>query len=189
MEFSFLVSEMRAGIENRLEGRDPMIARLALGEAYAAQITNSFFAICEREADLDEEEKQVGICLKNEVHAVIKERNDIAHGDWSIDWWDASAARLRRTKPGRRSGAWIEKVRPAAELDALTDEMEILTEKVIEFAWLCFGIHPLTRFKEMDVRVRDIYRFQKHKGALRKGRYAEVRIWDDGDERDGRPTR
>jgi hypothetical protein len=171
---------MRAGIENRLTKSDPMIARLALGEAYAAQIANAFFAICEQEADLDKEEKQVGVYLKNEVHAVIKERNDIAHGDWSVHWWDSSAASLRRTKPGRRSGAWVEKVRPAHELEALTDEMEILAERVIEFAWLCFGIHPLMRFKGMDVRVRDIYRFQKHKGALRKGRYADTSAFDEG---------
>jgi len=177
VEFSYLVSEMRAGIENRLEGGDPMIARLALGEAYAAQIANSFFAICEREAELDAQEKQVGVSLKNEVHATIKERNDIAHGDWDVSRWDVAS--LRRTKPGRQKGDWVEKIRPTSELDALSDEMEILSEKVIEYAWLCFGIHPLTRFKGMDVRVRDIYRFQKHKGALRKGRYADVPFWDD----------
>ncbi|HET8813869.1 MAG TPA: hypothetical protein VFM51_02810 [Solirubrobacterales bacterium] len=92
---------MRAGIEDRLRGEDPMIARLALGEAYAGQIASAFFAICEREAaDLDEEEAQFAICLKNEVEAAITERNNIAHGDWSLNWQDMSAARLRRTKPG-----------------------------------------------------------------------------------------
>lgn len=180
--FSYLVAEMRAGIEDRLAGDDPMLPRLALGEAGAAQIMRAFFAICEREADQDKEERDVAICLKNEVQATIKERNDIAHGDWSIPWWKKSEAWLQRTKPGRRGGGWVNKIRPVAELDALSDEMEELAERVIEFAWLCFGIHPLTRFYGMDLRVRDIYLFQKGEGILRKGRYADAKWWPGENE-------
>ncbi|HET8813868.1 MAG TPA: hypothetical protein VFM51_02805 [Solirubrobacterales bacterium] len=73
-------------------------------------------------------------------------------------------------------------MRSADELEAVTDEMEILTEKVIEFGWLCFGHHPLTRHKGMNVRVRDIFRFQKRKGVLRKGRYANVLPWDEEED-------
>jgi len=181
--FSRLVAEMRGGIEEQLRGDDRSVVALAMGEAYAAQITNAFFAICEHEADFDEEEAQVGVCLKNEVNAAIKERNDIAHGDWSIRWPDVSAARLRRTKPGRRAGAEINSVLSADELEAASDAIEILTEKVAEFGWLCFGLHPLARRGGLDMRVRDIFRFQKHKGVLRKGRYASKRPGDLNEEK------
>jgi hypothetical protein len=180
--FSRLVAEMRAGIEDRLKGEDPMIARLAMGEASAAQIANAFFAICKREADLDEEEEAVATRLASKVHDAFKERNNIAHGDWSLDWGDVSAARLIRTKPNRREGDWVERVRPADELEAVSDELEILTGQVMEFGWLCFGHHPLTRHKGMDVRIRDIFRFQKRKGVLRTGRYANTLPWEDEEE-------
>lgn len=169
--FSYLVAEMRAGIESRFD-TDFEIAQLALGEAFASQITNAFFAICEHSVELDDEERQVAIRLKNEVNDAIKERNDIAHGDWHVNSWRKPGPHMVRTKPGRKAGAAVEKARPVEELDELSDALEDLAETVIEFALLCFGIHPHADAVEGEVRVRDVYRFQKSKGVLRTGRYA-----------------
>jgi hypothetical protein len=169
--FSYLVAEMRAGIESRFDS-DSEIAQLALGEAFASQITNAFFAICEYSVELDDEERQVAIRLKKEVNDAIKERNDIAHGDWHINSWRKPEPHMVRTKPGRRTGAAVEWARPVEELDELSDALEDLAETVIEFALLCFDIHPHADSVEGEIRVRDIFRFQKSKGVLRTGRYA-----------------
>lgn len=181
VEFSDLISGMREGIEYRLEAGDPMVARLALGEATASQIANAFFAICEHLADFDDEEKQVAIRLKKEVNDAIKDRNDFAHGDWLLAQGERGqelpGPTLRRTKPGRKAGEWLEQVRSFEELDALSDEVFTLSQFIEEFAWLCMGIHPLAERLEKEVRVRDIFRFSKHR-VLRKGRYAAEPWWD-----------
>jgi hypothetical protein len=183
--FSMLIKDMREGIEhalgNEMPESDPMVPRLALGEAYAAQIANAYFSICERVTELDDEEQQVAIRLKNEVTDTIKNRNDFAHGDWDLGVSTSfDDPRLVRTKPGRRTGVWVEKVYPVDEIDALAENIALLDGNVVEFGWLCLGIHPLTRWKEMDVRVRDIFRFQKHR-VLRTGRYADF-PWFEEDE-------
>ena len=100
VEFSMLISDMREGIELALgsEENDPMIAKLALGEAFASQITNSFFAICERKTELDDEEKQVAIRLKKEVGDAIKDRNDFAHGDREVGSSAFDDPRLRQRR-------------------------------------------------------------------------------------------
>lgn len=123
--FSYLVSEMRAGIESRFDS-DLEIAQLALGEAFASQITNAFFAICEHSVELDDEEQQVAIRLKKEVNDAIKERNDIAHGDWHVNSWRKPEPHMVRTKPGRKAGAAVEKTRPVEELEELSDTLEAL---------------------------------------------------------------
>jgi hypothetical protein len=175
--FSYLGSEMRAGIESRFDS-DSEIAQLALGEAFASQITNAFFAICEYSVELDDEEQRVAVRLKKEVNDAIKERNDIAHGDWHINSWRKPEPHMVRTKPGRRAGAAVEKARPVEELEELSDALEELAETVIEFALLCFGIHPHADKIEGEVRVRDVYRFRNHR-VVREGRYAASDPWDD----------
>lgn len=182
--FSMLISDMREGVElalgNDRPGTDPMAARLAMGEAFASQIANAYFAICEHSTELDDEEMQVAIRLKKEVVDTVKVRNDFAHGDWNRGSSRFDDPRLRRTKPGRRAGALVERVYPVDFIDALAEEMSDLDGDVVEFGWLCLGIHPLTRFKGMEVRVRDIFRFQKHR-VLRTGRYKDKLWWDDED--------
>ena len=179
-EFSRLISGMRDAIEWRLVGKDRTLAQLALGEATASQITNAFFAICEHLADLDDEERQVSIRLKKEAVDAIKERNDFAHGDWLLARGEGGeelrGPTLIRTKPGRKQGPRSEQVRPVEELDALSDDLEVLTEFIDEFAYLCFGIHPLAIRWGQEVRIRDIVRFRKHE-VLRVGRYADETIY------------
>jgi len=176
---------MRQAIEYVLRGDDDddrMNARLAMGAAMAEQITNAFFAICERMAELDDEETQVARRLKKEVKDAITDRNDFAHGDWTTLWPDQGPT-LRRMKPGRRAGAWVERVHRVEEIDAMAEAVEELADTVTEFAMLCLGLHPLEERTGMAVRVRDIYRFRKHK-VLRIGRYAEMPWYYEEEEPD-----
>lgn len=184
--FSYLVSQMRGAVEYVLAGEgDRMNASLAMGALYAEQITNAFFAICERLAEFDDEERGVATRLKKEVKDAIADRNDFAHGDWFLRWPDQGPS-LMRTKPGRRDGAWIDRIRPIEEIDAMAEELDDLTETIYEFALLCFGIHPLQERGGRAVRVRDIYRLRKHK-VLRIGRYADLN-WYEEEDVDEEPT-
>ncbi len=92
VEFSRLVFNMRFAMERRLANEDPTVPALALGELFAGQIADSFFAICQHVGDLDEAETKVAICLKNDVRDEIKRRNDFAHGDWWIGLGPARTA-------------------------------------------------------------------------------------------------
>lgn len=180
--FAYLVSQMREGVEFVLsdDKRDStrIDARLAMGAAFAEQITNAFFAICERHAELDDEERQVAVRLRTEVMDAIAERNDIAHGDWSV-LWPNHGPTLSRTKPGRRAGAFVEQVRTAEEIDAKARSVEELADTITEFAMLCLGIHPLEE-SGTAVRIRDIYRF-RNRSVVRIGRYADLLWYDDED--------
>jgi hypothetical protein len=183
--FARLVSEIREGVEYALsdDSRDDkrQDARLAMGAAFAEQITNAFFAICERHAEFDTEERQVATRFKTHVTEAIADRNDFAHGDWS-QFWD-SGPTLKRTKPGRRAGPWVERERPVEEIDAMAERLETLAEMLNEFALICFGLHPIEERTGTAVRVRDIYRFRKRE-ILRIGRYAEL-PWYEWEEEDG----
>ncbi len=151
-----------------------MIAKLAIGQAFADPLTDSFFAICQRLADFDEEEQGVATRLKTEVKRAIADRNDFAHGDWELEFEDPM---LARTKPSRKAGPWIARVRPVSEMDAMSDALMDLCMKLNEFAWLCEGRHPVAN-EGTSARVRDFYRLRKGQ-VLRIGRYADDwPLWD-----------
>lgn len=175
--FSYLVYGMRREIETRLED-EPKLSSLALGEATASQIANAFFAICEDVADLDDEETQVAIRLKNEVNDAIRERNDFAHGDWFHQTGPEGVRgfRLQRTKPGRKAGPFVSEMRLPDDLEKVATDLEELTDYVAEFGQLCLSNHVLTWYWERDVRVRDIFRF-RNRQVLRIGRYADRSKW------------
>jgi len=175
---------MREVIEYVLSGENPeadrMNARLAMGAAFADQITNAFFAICERQAELDDEEAQVAIRLKKEVKDAIADRNDFAHGDWS-SLSPAQGPTLSRMKPGRRAGAFVEQIRTVEEIDSMAWSVEQLADTVTEFGEACLGVHQIELWTGTSVRVRDIFRFRKHQ-VLRIGRYADVEPWNEDEE-------
>lgn len=180
--FSSLVSQMREAVEYAVAGDSDdrrKNASLAMGAAFAEPITISFFAICERQADPDDEEQGVMRRLRSEVTKAIADRNDFAHGDWGLRWPD-QGPNLQRIKPGRRDGAWIDRIRPVEEIDAMADALEELTDMIYEIALLCLGIHPLQERGGRAVRIRDIYRFRKHK-VLRIGRYADLPWFEEED--------
>jgi hypothetical protein len=181
--FAYLVSEMREAIEYALSKHDldgdRMDARLAMGAAFAEPITNAFFAICERYAELDDEERQVAVRLKKEVKDAIADRNDFAHGDWSV-LWPNQGPTLSRIKPGRRAGPEVKQERSVEEIDAMAKSVEDLAGITNEFALICFGLHPVEERTGTAIRVRDIFRFRKHQ-ILRIGRYADL-PWSEYEE-------
>jgi hypothetical protein len=73
------------------EGPGIHLAELAIGEAPAQQIANSFFAVCSTVARFDHDDDLiVARRIRQAVNDVITRRNDIAHGDWWI--WAAYGA-------------------------------------------------------------------------------------------------
>jgi hypothetical protein len=182
--FSHLIAEMRISIESQFVTweAEPERIELVLGEAPADQITNAFFAVCEHTVNLDDEERKVATHLKTEVRNAIRDRNDVAHGDWATDF-DSGHPVILRTKPGRRAGPRVHKVRSIQQLNAMADALAKLTDTVREFAWLTLGGHPLeepigaNRKEDPDygeaseIRVREIFRF-RNRGIVRKGRRA-----------------
>ena len=179
VEFSRLIAEMRISLEGHFFYDDPDPIKLVLGGAPADQITNAFFAVCEHSVNLDDEERQVAVRLKKEVRDAIRERNDVAHGDWVSDF-ESGHPVILRTKPGRKAGPWVRKVRTIQQLDDMVDAVAKLADTVREFAWLTLGGHPLeeptgAKRKEdpdygeaSEIRVREIFRFQNHR-IVRKG--------------------
>jgi hypothetical protein len=106
--FSHLVFAMRSCIENRLMGgrNSYHLVQLAIGEATAAPLANSFFGMCSDQAMLDhEDDRKIARILKTNVFDEINRRNDIAHGDWWPGVVEGSPVlsnpTLVRLKPGR----------------------------------------------------------------------------------------
>jgi hypothetical protein len=163
--FSHLVFAMRSSIENRLMGGENgyHLVQLALGEAAAAQLANSFFGMCSEEAMLEhDEDRKIARMVKTNVFEEINRRNDIAHGDWWPGVVEGSPVlrdpTLVRLKPGRgnfpKRRPWTgrpedhfdDEVRPGArtvhhysiaDLDALSDCVLDLARVTAEFGALC----------------------------------------------------
>jgi hypothetical protein len=158
VEFSRLVFHMRYGVERRLTaGGDPTVASLALGEVFANQITETFFATCEHVADLNDAERRVGVRLRKEVRDEISRRNDFAHGDWSVG---AAAFKeeptLSRVKPGRKDGSRQQKQLPPADIDAISDSLFALRQKVAEYGAACLGTYFIDLRNGDPVQVRHV---------------------------------
>jgi hypothetical protein len=166
VEFSRLIFHMRFSIERCLAGeRDIVPVRLTLGEAFAGQINDSFFAVCNYLADLDDEEARVSRCLKSGVQDEIKRRNDMAHGDWWIGFGakeDGAMADpvLWRTKPGRKQQDNFSMEFPVAQIDAHSDSLYTLRQHVAEFGDLCLETWPLSHKYTEPVRIRDVFRVE-----------------------------
>lgn len=170
VEFSRLMFHMRFGIERRLNrGGDVGVASLALGQITADQLAPAFFAVCEKVAELDDEERRVGIRLRKEVRDEIKRRNDFAHGDWNLNLPEGDGTPvLHRTKPGRKSGASLRMALPVAEIDAACGDLHALRQKVAEYGAACLGTYPVDLKGGEKVRVRNVLRMKGH-GVERRG--------------------
>lgn len=163
VEFSRLIAFMRVGMERHLAvDGDRMAPALALGAASADQITNSFFSICEYVGEFNAEEKKVAGRLRKETLDEIKRRNDFAHGDWLVEGIETELEHpvLSRVKPGRRSGPVEKKELPVAEIDAASDEVYALRQKVAEFSAICFDTHPFALGKDGRFQVRHAFRME-----------------------------
>jgi hypothetical protein len=147
VEFSRLMVYLRSGLERYLAvGKDQMAPSLVLGASAAEQITNACFSVCEHAVNLNEEELKVARRLRKEVLDEIKRRNDFAHGDWLLEGLLAMHKHpiLSRVKPGRRSGSIEKRQLPIAEIDAASDELYALRQKVAEFCSVCLSPYPFS---------------------------------------------
>jgi hypothetical protein len=175
VEFSRLIFHMRFAVERCLAGeKDIVIARLALGEAAANQVNDSFFAICSYMADLDDDEVRVSRHLKKQVREEIKRRNDFAHGDWWIGFGakeDGAMANptLWRTKPGRQRQDVFSREIPVPEIDSYSNGLYVLRQQVAEFGDLCLETWPLAHKYNEPVRVRHVFRVDQAKEIVRDG--------------------
>lgn len=176
--FSQLIAFMRQTMASRLmkPGDGIHLAELAIGEAGANQMTDSFFAMCASMTDptsnLDADEKAVARQLRKEVLDEIQLRNDIAHGDWWV-WGDmdttaAFPTSLIRLKPGRAKAPRTITSFSASDLEAATARLTHLSQHVGEFGQIALGVYPFAR----NVRVRDIF-VVRGKQVLRQGPKAE----------------
>jgi len=163
VEFSRLIAWQRLEIEKYLaKDGNLMVPALALGAVPAEQITQSFFAVCEYLAELDEDEKKVARKLRVEVLEEIKRRNDFAHGDWLLGtvFEDFPEPVLSRVKPGRKKGAIQRQSLPIPKIEAAADEVYVLRQKVAEFGAICFGTFPVALGQDGSFRVRHAFKVE-----------------------------
>ena len=184
-----LIAFMRGTMCERLmkPGDGINMAELALGEANAYQITNSFFAMCESAQPwFDEDEAKIARRLRALVIDAIGRRNDIAHGDWWIQErgeHDVLAIRpptLIRVKPARSPGPErpgprsVEQV-TSSDLDAEAAALDALRGDVTEFGRLALQL-PAVQRVTIHPRVRDIFVLKgsgKQARVVREGPKAE----------------
>jgi hypothetical protein len=116
--FSHLVYAMRSCIENRLTGgpNGYHLVRLAIGEATASPLADSFFGMCSELARLeDDEDRKIAKTLKTNVSDEIKRRNDIAHGDWWPGIVEGSPKDRPALSPAARTQGQLHRERPAPD--------------------------------------------------------------------------
>ena len=171
--FAQLVYAMRSAIEDRLRGgrNGYHLVQLAIGEANAYQLANSFFGMCSEEAKLeDKDDRKIASTLKGNVETEITRRNDIVHGDWWV-WAPEGSQKLPhptlvRLKPGRgnfperRPWRGLEaelaaprRVKAARTVESYTiDRLDELSASVLELAQLTgeFGRRCMSEPKPGD---------------------------------------
>lgn len=174
VEFSRLIHHMRTVVVRRLSPPDhPLLAELALGQSFASNISDGFFAICRELGELDTDEAQIAHILQRDVIDEIKWRNDLAHGDWEVGLVRGSALRLGpdggivdpeplpprlyRVKPQKKTGHSERKTMTVQELDARSDALWELAQHTAELGAICLSDVTLFLYEE-PVRVNDIFR-------------------------------
>ena len=191
VQFSRLVKHMRLGAvayfsDGSTERQTEL--ELLLGEAPAQTIANAFFGLCQYVGNLDADEQRVASVLSKAVRTAIDERNRIAHGDWYVGRWMfddeagptyISEPLLRRILPA--SGSPItSRLRSPEQLDALSNDLGELLDRVAEFGELALGTFPLGGFRVRDVlTVEDPPKKKQGVSArvVRNGPKADEKLW------------
>jgi len=164
--FSQLIYQMRALIGDSLTS-DAKAAELALGQATAIQIADSFFGTCRYRGELDRAEVNIANQLQTEVGEKVTERNKIMHGDWAVGGapWGArkvlERARLIRTYPNRRDGDFTEvESYEISDLDKISDRLIALRTLVNDFGRGALGLRMFRSdaewSKDGEYRVSDV---------------------------------
>jgi hypothetical protein len=147
VKFSELVRMMRS-IASEYVATDAAVdtdlVSMLLGEAAAQQIANAFFGLCRTVGGLEEDEEAVSRVLRKRVDDSIRTRNDIAHGDWQVaETSYGLPPRLLRIVPMRGEGPFRTQELSAADVDALSDELEALTGLIQDFGRLALKLKVL----------------------------------------------
>jgi hypothetical protein len=144
--FSQLIYQMRIIIVYGMT-TDAKLGELALGQATAQQIADSFFGICRYRGNLDSVEANIANQLQTEVGQKVTERNKIAHGEWWVGGALGGArrtlelARLVRVYPNRREGDFEQVDQySAADLDKISDRLIELRTFVSDFGRGALGM-------------------------------------------------
>lgn len=158
VQFSLLVFAMRRIWSGYLAKEDEQsrdLLEVSFGSLGASAIADSFFAVCQAVADLDEDEQAICSKLRKGVSEEIGERNNLLHGDWLIGFWTSDTGpiqRLVRMKASRQTTPVDERTVNPDELNEIATRVERLAGVVWQFGLAC------TQLGESGTRVRDAIR-------------------------------
>ena len=174
--FAEMVREMRTTMGYYIAGGTRwVLVDMALGEAAAQQVSSSYFSLCRDAGDFTKPEEAVAQALSNAVSKTVRQRNDIAHGDWTVGALVMDAERdmltmdpqLIRPTPREKKPYKIEVLKPE-EIDARTDRLLALLSMVDEFGRLALKL-PVYRHADDgssivstgEFRVGDVFGIEK----------------------------
>lgn len=191
--FAEMVREMRVIVGLYIAGGTRWIlVDMAFGEATAQPVSAAFFSLCRDAGEFTKTEEDVADALSKGVGKTIRERNDIAHGDWTIGAItfdehrnpETVTPRLLRATPRAKKPYKVEPLKPS-EIDARTDRLLELLNMVDEFGRLALGL-PVFRLmadggskvSTGEFRVGDVLGIKKRSGkkdplAVRTGPRAD----------------
>jgi hypothetical protein len=121
------------------------LLELAFGDIGAYAIAEAFFSMCKTVSDLDAGEEAIWSQLRKEVNAEISERNNIAHGDWLMGFWQSDSgqpvpAQLVRIKASSQTKPFEWRSMTSDELGKITARVERLANVVWQFGLACTGL-------------------------------------------------
>jgi hypothetical protein len=177
--FAEMVREMRSAIGLYIAGGERWIlVDMALGEATAQPVSAAFFSLCRDAGEFTKAEEEVADALSKAVAKAIRERNDIAHGDWTVgalilvalgedQRMETMTPRLVRATPRGKKPYKMESLSPA-DIDARTDSLLALVNLVDEFGRLSLKL-PMVKItpdgggkvSRDEFRVGDIFAVKK----------------------------
>ena len=175
VEFSRLTFHMRTLMERRLgrPGDSGTVMQLVFGDATAATLAHTFFALCKELGNLGPDEEKIRLRLYDEVvQKAIPERNDFAHGDWWVGAIvigpdvDPHAPGYTRAKTNKARSTHTVQT-PLDELAEKAAAISALRDVVIEFGEVCFGAHVLMT-SDPALRVSDLF-VLRSKQVVREG--------------------
>ena len=191
--FAEMMREMRIMIGYYIAGGARwVLVDMAFGEATAQPVAAAFFSLCRDAGEFTKAEEDVAEALSKAVAKTIRERNDIAHGDWTVGAitfdehhnLETVPPRLLRATPRSKKPYKVEALEPS-KIDARTDRLFELLNMVDEFGKLALGLavfRPLpdgdSKVSKGEFRVGDVFGVKKRSGnkdplAVRTGPRAD----------------
>jgi hypothetical protein len=172
--FSAIVANMRNLLATRIAGQEDDerdLVEFAFGALTAEPITNAFFAACRTLAKLDADERAIEACLRKAVLDEIKRRNDLLHGDWSVDEFgsDGPRAMLTRVKAGSVKEPFRFNEYTAEQIEEMCVEVDALRKSIFMFAHVTLQPHGEGAYEWAPSRVRDAFEIVDRRVVLRPG--------------------